>query len=110
MENIPDEVRAYQEQCWAEEQAKRAEKEANKKLDPKRQARIDALLKKPNNARKIGSVAKKVYGCEIVGGNGRHGVHLVTKNNERIPLPVHGGGRTIASGTARAILIRAAAS
>lgn len=110
MENIPDEVRAYQEQYWAEQKAKEVQREANKKIDPKRQARLEAILKKPNNARKIGSVAQKVYGCTVEGGNGRHGLHIVTRNNERIPLPSHGGGKTIANGTARSILNRVIAS
>lgn len=110
MENIPDEVKAIQEQFWVEEVAKRAAQEANKKLDPKRQARIDALLKKPNTSRQIESIAVKVFKCKVEGGNGRHGVHIVTPNNERIPLPRHGGGRTVANGTGRAILTRAMAS
>ncbi len=105
MENIPDEVRAYQQQYWQEQKAKKAAGEANKKINPKEQARLHAKFRKPIKARELESLAVQ-YGWVVETGNGNHGVHLVNPvTGYRQPLPAH-AGRDLATGTGIAIANR----
>lgn len=101
MENVPEEVRAYQEQFWAEEKTRQAAKEAKKKINPKKQARQEAKLKKPMRAREFEGYARKC-GAVCLGGNGRHGVHVVFGNGEARPVPKHPG--TLSPGVQRSLL------
>ena len=98
MENIPNEVRAYQQQFWAKEKAKEAARLAEKKVNPKQQARIEAMLKKPMRAREYESFARS-YGATCEGGRGRHGVHIVLSNGQERPVPKHSG--TLSPGVQR---------
>lgn len=67
MENIPEEVRTYQQQFLAEEKARQAAKEAEKKVNPKKLARLEAKLKKPMRPVELERIAKKME-VPIVGG------------------------------------------
>lgn len=100
MENIANEVRAYQEQYWAEESAREAQREANKKVNPKKAARVMAALRKPSSASKIERIAKKRFGMDVATG-GREGTYLVADNRTRWPLTYHPGD--LARGTQNAI-------
>lgn len=62
----------------------------------KQETRKQAMLKRPVRAQEIISYARKfdIY----VDQGGRHAVHLVAPNNQRQPVPVHGGGRTLSPG------------
>lgn len=101
MENIPDEVRAYQQQYWAEQKAKEAARKAENKVNPKKQARQDAKLKKPMRANEFKSFAESC-GAVCTGGNGRHGVHVVLSNGQEFPLPTHTG--TLSPGVQKSLV------
>ncbi len=104
MENqVPTEVREYQRQFWAEQKAKEAARAAAKVENPKKIAKLEAFTKKPMNSRQLESYARS-QGFEVRGGNGRHGVHLVGQNGYECPSVRHGGGRTLANGTQRALI------
>ncbi len=100
MENIPDEARAYQQQYWQEQKAKEAAREADKKVNPKKAARQDALLRKPSSGSKIEKIATKRFGMNIQTG-GREGTYLVARDGTKWPLTYH--PRDIATGTQVAI-------
>lgn len=38
-------------------------------------------------------------GLQVETNNGRHGVHLVAVNGNRMPVPMHGGRQELAKGT-----------
>lgn len=60
-------------------------------------------VRRSMNTREIQKYARK-FGLFVETGKGRHGVHLVAPNGLECPLPVHGGGRTLATGTLRGIV------
>lgn len=70
--------------------------ESEKNRLSKQQVKEQAMLKKPVRAQEIISYARKfdIY----VDQGGKHAVHLVAPNNQRQPLPIHGGGRTLSPG------------
>lgn len=45
----------------------------------------------------------KNVGCTIETGGGKHGTHIKGPDGREISLPVHGGGVSLATGTARSI-------
>lgn len=63
----------------------------------------DIVPNKPMKPKEIQRYARGL-GFSIEDGRGRHGVHLVAPNGQECPLPVHGGGRTLANGTQRSII------
>lgn len=103
MVEAPLEARIAIQQFWAEQKAKETEKSLFKIGNPKKVKRQEALVKKPMNARQLESYARS-QGYEVRGGNGRHGVHLVGSNGYECPSVRHGGGRTLANGTQKALI------
>lgn len=63
----------------------------------------DIVPNKPMKPKEIQRYARGL-GFSIEDGRGRHGLHLVAPNGQECPLPVHGGGRTLANGTQRSIV------
>lgn len=100
---IPIEVKIQMQQFWEDQKAKEREKALLKVGNPKKVAKLQALVKKPMNSRQLESYARS-KGFEVTTGNGRHGVHLVSKNGYECPSVRHGGGRTLANGTQRALI------
>lgn len=82
-----------------EQEAKRAKKKEEKLLVRGR----DDLVTRPMKAKEVQRYAR-TFGFSVEDGRGRHGVHLVAPNGSECPLPVHGGGRTLANGTQRSIV------
>lgn len=73
--------------------------EPNKKVNPKKQARLTAELRKPSSGRQIEKIARR-FGIGIDTG-GREGTYLVAENRTRWPLTYH--PRDVATGTHSAI-------
>lgn len=44
------------------------------------------------------------FGCRVERGNGRHGKHIIAPNGEHIPLPDHGGGKSLSTGVRKNIV------
>lgn len=63
----------------------------------------DVAANKPMRAKEIQRYARTL-GFSVEDGRGRHGVHLVSPDGRECPLPIHGGGRTLANGTQRSIV------
>lgn len=78
MENIPEEVRVYQQQFWAEEKAREAAREAEKKVNPKRLARLEAKLRKPMRSVEAERLIEKKKLPIVSGGNHNQIVNPVT--------------------------------
>ena len=100
---IPIEARMQMQKFWEEQKAKEREKALLRTENPKRVAKLQSLVKKPMNSRQLESYARS-QGFEVTSGNGRHGVHLVSQNGYECPSVRHGGGRTLANGTQRALI------
>lgn len=91
--NLIDEFRAQQK---IEQQRRTQEKQ-----QCQRQA-IDSWSKKSLRAKEVQKIARS-FGLSVEDGRGRHGIHLVASNGKECPLPIHGGGKTLATGTQRSI-------
>ncbi len=81
-------------------------RDEERKAEEKQQAvkrETDKWPNKPMKAKEIQRYARSL-GFSIEDGRGRHGVHLVSPDGRECPLPVHGGGRTLANGTQRSIV------
>lgn len=89
---VPKEVRALQEQFWAEERAKEAAKLAEKKVDTRKQQQALAKLRNPCNAKRILEVAQ-ICGCGVSHG-GREGTYIVAPDGARQPVSAHPGDAT----------------
>lgn len=86
---------------WAQQKAEQQRRTEEKQQTFKRGA--DIVPNKPMKPKEIQRYARSL-GFSIEDGRGRHGVHLVAPNGQECPLPVHGGGRTLANGTQRSIV------
>ena len=82
-------------------QQKRDEEKRALEKQPKREDGYD--LRKPMRAKEVQRYARN-FGFSIEDGRGRHGVHLVAPNGKECPLPIHGAGRTLATGTQHSIV------
>ena len=89
-------INEFLAQQRAEEEKRAQEKQALKKG-------VDLVPDKPMKPKEIQRYARSL-GFSIEDGRGRHGVHLVSPDGRECPLPVHGGGRTLANGTQRSIV------
>lgn len=103
MIEAPIEARIAIQRFWEQQKAQETERALVKKENPKKLKRQEALVRKPMNARQLESYARS-QGYDVRGGNGRHGVHLVGSNGYECPSVRHGGGRTLANGTQKALV------
>jgi len=102
MSEIPMDVKNLMNEFLAEqkEQEARRSKENEEKLLVRGG---DSLARRPMRAKEVQRYAR-AFGFSVEDGRGRHGVHLVAPNGSECPLPVHGGGRTLAIGTQHSIV------
>lgn len=84
--------------------AEQRKQEAKKALERSQLSvtEVDSMVRKPMKPKEVIRYARE-FGFSLADG-GRHGSHLVAPNGTECPLPVHGGGRTLANGTQRSIL------
>lgn len=68
-----------------------------------------AFVKKPPLKRETQQIPRQLtakeaehlalrFSCHIESGNGRHGKHIVAPDGESVPLPDHGGGKSLSTG------------
>lgn len=100
MSEIPIEVKNLMKEFLASQK----EQEAKKALEKQRTSvgEVDLLVRKPMKPQEVIRYARE-FGFSVDSG-GRHGVHIVAPNGSACPLPVHGGGKTLATGTQRSIV------
>lgn len=84
--------------------AEQREQEAKKALQREQSSlnEVGFLARRPMKPKEVIRYARE-FGFAVANG-GRHGTHLVAPNGAECPLPVHGGGRTLANGTQRSIV------
>jgi len=84
--------------------AEQKEQEAKKAQEKKQTSLNEAgfLARKPLKPKEVIRYARE-FGFSVAEG-GRHGTHLIAPNGFECPLPVHGGGKTLANGTQRSII------
>lgn len=99
-DQIPVEAQELKRQFEEEEARKAAEKAARKSSEGQREIKV--IPRRNLTAREIMDQARNV-GCTIETGGGKHGTHIKGPDGREISLPVHGGGVTLATGTARSI-------
>lgn len=99
-DNIPVEAREMIRQ-FQEDEARKAAEKAAKRISPDSPREIKIVPMRNITAREMIARARDA-GCEIVSG-GKHGTHIKGPDGREISLPVHGGGVTLATGTARSI-------
>lgn len=85
----------------ARKEAERAEKKAGNVS--KRELSRAREFRRPMTPWEVISYAKK-WGISVEGGGGKHGMHLITPSGKECPVPMHGGGKTLAKGTQRSIV------
>lgn len=100
MSEIPIEAKNLIEEFKAQQRAEQQRK-SQEKQHCQSQA-IDNWSKKPMRAKEVQKIARS-FGLLVEDGRGRHGIHLVASNGKECPLPIHGGGKTLATGTQRSI-------
>lgn len=101
MSEIPIDARILREQFLADQREQEARKAMEKGGPRGRNSYED--IRKPMRAKEVQRYARSL-GFSIEEGRGRHGVHIVAPNGSECPLPVHGGGKTLATGTQRSIV------
>lgn len=85
-----------QEEAKAQRTAVKAEKNSGKEI------RSSQEPSRHMTASEMESYARK-FGFVLETGGGRHGKHLIAPDQRAVSLPDHGGGKTLAIGTQRAI-------
>ena len=103
MIEVPLDAKILIEQFKAQEKQEQARRALEKQQKPSGGDFADSDRRKPMRAKEVQRYARR-FGFLVEDGNGRHGIHLVAPNGSECPLPVHGGGRTLANGTQRSIV------
>lgn len=100
-DQIPDDARRLIIREFEEEQAREAAERAARRGSQDSPREIKIVPLRNITAREM-IVRAREAGCVIVSG-GKHGTHIKGPDGREISLPVHGGGVSLATGTARSI-------
>lgn len=102
MSEIPVDVKNLMQEFLAQQQEQEARRAAEKQQRLLERSQINS----PRGQMKAKEIQRYAvsFGLAVESGRGRHGIHLVAPNGSECPLPIHGGGRTLATGTQNSIV------